>query len=157
MLLPASPAGWPQPIIRSSIWRGSSSGTLSRAARTICAARSSGRMLTIEPLPARPIGERATETMTASGMRYSFEGYFPDVATGPRTVSVTRGESHVEGHGARRHGFFGRGDRCGAGPAAAQLGEPAPRPLAAAEPLGTGDLGAGTCGGLSCCLLDRLD
>ena len=38
---------------------GSSAGTLSSAARTICAARSSGRMLASDPLPARPIGERA--------------------------------------------------------------------------------------------------
>jgi hypothetical protein len=66
MLKPASPPGCPQPIIRSSISRGSSAGTLPSAARTIWAARSSGRMSTSEPLPARPIGERAVETMTAS-------------------------------------------------------------------------------------------
>ncbi len=47
---------------------GSSAGTLSSAARTICAARSSGRMSTSDPLTARPIGERAVATMTASGM-----------------------------------------------------------------------------------------
>ena len=51
--------------------RGSSDGTLSSAARTICAARSSGRMAASDPLTARPIGERAVETMTASGMTAS--------------------------------------------------------------------------------------
>src|ERR1051326_8334881 len=49
--------------------RGSRPGTLSRAARTICAVRSSGRTVVIEPLKARPIGERAVETITASGIR----------------------------------------------------------------------------------------
>ena len=48
--------------------RGSSAGTLSSAARTIWAARSSGRISTSEPSAARPIGERAVETITASGM-----------------------------------------------------------------------------------------
>ena len=48
---------------------GSSAGTLSSAARTIWAVRSSGRIETSEPLPARPIGDRAVATMTASGMR----------------------------------------------------------------------------------------
>src|ERR1044071_2600066 len=71
MLKPASPAGWPQPMIRSSMSRGSSPGTLSSAALTICAARSSGRRSTSEPLLARPMGERAAETMTASGMESS--------------------------------------------------------------------------------------
>ncbi len=47
---------------------GSSCGTLASAAWIICTVRSSGRMLTSEPLWARPIGERAVETMTASGM-----------------------------------------------------------------------------------------
>ncbi len=47
---------------------GSSDGTLSNAARTICVARSSGRMVTSEPLAARPIGERVAATITASGM-----------------------------------------------------------------------------------------
>ncbi len=50
---------------------GSSAGTLSSAARTIWAARSSGRIEASEPLKARPIGERAVETMTASGMTVS--------------------------------------------------------------------------------------
>ena len=47
---------------------GSSCGTLARAAVIICAVRSSGRMLVSDPLNARPIGERAVATMTASGM-----------------------------------------------------------------------------------------
>src|SRR3954451_13591087 len=46
---------------------GRSCGTLSSAARTIVAARSSGRTSFREPLKARPIGERAVETTTASG------------------------------------------------------------------------------------------
>ena len=40
---------------------------MSSAARTIVAARSSGRSWVSDPLPARPIGERAVATMTASG------------------------------------------------------------------------------------------
>lgn len=71
-LNPDSPPGWPQPRIRSSIWCGFNAGTLSSAARTICTARSSGRMLTSDPFIARPIGERAVETMTASGMVVPF-------------------------------------------------------------------------------------
>src|SRR5689334_13064435 len=47
---------------------GSSDGTLSNAACTIVVARSSGRKSTSEPLKARPMGERAVATMTASGM-----------------------------------------------------------------------------------------
>ena len=50
---------------------GSSPGTLSSAARTTVVVRSSGRTSLSEPLKARPIGERAVETITASGMRYS--------------------------------------------------------------------------------------
>src|SRR5438309_4503355 len=55
-------------MIRSSMSLGSSPGTLSSAARTIVVARSSGRKSTSEPLKARPIGERAVLTITASGM-----------------------------------------------------------------------------------------
>ena len=68
MLLPASPPGSPQPSMRSLIVVGSSSGTLSRAALMISALRSSGRKSLSEPLLARPMGERAAETITASGM-----------------------------------------------------------------------------------------
>src|SRR4051794_10172724 len=46
----------------------SSAGTLSNAALMMVAVRSSGRKSTSDPLNARPIGERAVETMTASGM-----------------------------------------------------------------------------------------
>src|ERR687897_1512175 len=67
-LTPASPAGWPQPIIRSSTSWGSSWGTFSSAALTIVALRSSGRHSTSDPFMARPMGLRAVETMTASGM-----------------------------------------------------------------------------------------
>ena len=58
-LKPCSPPGRPQPRYRSSMSRGSSSGTLSSAVRTIVAVRSSGRTSTREPLKARPMGERA--------------------------------------------------------------------------------------------------
>src|SRR5664279_1716391 len=47
---------------------GSSWGTLSSAACTIVAARSSERSSLSEPLKARPMGERAVATMTGSGM-----------------------------------------------------------------------------------------
>src|ERR1700685_610384 len=68
MLKPCSPPGSPQPRIRSPISAGSSCGTWATAAVTICAARSSGRMPVSEPLNARPIGDRAVATITASGM-----------------------------------------------------------------------------------------
>src|SRR5437764_731360 len=54
--------------MRSSTLCGSSAGTFSSAALTIPAVRSSGRQSTSEPLLARPIGVRAVDTMTASGM-----------------------------------------------------------------------------------------
>src|SRR5207253_1333232 len=69
MLWPCSPPGRPPPQIRSSIWVGSSSGTLSRTLVTTWAARSSGRTSTREPLRARPIGERPNATITAAVMR----------------------------------------------------------------------------------------
>src|SRR3954464_15355318 len=46
----------------------SRAGTLSSAALMMVAVRLSGRKSTSDPLNARPIGERAVETMTASGM-----------------------------------------------------------------------------------------
>src|ERR1700749_2485406 len=68
MLNPCSPPGSPQPTIRSSTWDGSSWGTLASAAVTIWASRSSGLIEVSDPLPARPMGERAVATMTASGI-----------------------------------------------------------------------------------------
>src|SRR5690606_15405271 len=51
------------------------SGTFARAACTIWTVRSSARMSFSEPLKARPIGERAVETMTASVIEYvAFDG-----------------------------------------------------------------------------------
>src|SRR5690349_9392892 len=50
----------------SSSVAGSNPGSLSSAAPITPAARSSGRTATSEPLPARPIGVRAVETITAS-------------------------------------------------------------------------------------------
>jgi hypothetical protein len=58
-------------MIRSSIGEPlrSSCGTLlSRTARTICADRSSGRIVLSEPFMARPMGLRAVATMTASAL-----------------------------------------------------------------------------------------
>src|SRR5436305_11209970 len=54
--------------MRSSLSPGSRAGTLSSAALTIVVVMSSGRKSTSDPLNARPIGERAVATMTASGM-----------------------------------------------------------------------------------------
>ena len=71
MLNPASPAGWPHPMIRSSTSDAWTWGTLAINAFTICADKSSGRMLTSDPLAARPIGLRAVATMTASGMTFT--------------------------------------------------------------------------------------
>src|SRR5215467_663306 len=68
MLKPLSPPGSPQPRYRSSMSFGSSSGILSSAVRTMPAVRSSGRMSFSDPLLARPMGVRAAETITASGM-----------------------------------------------------------------------------------------
>ena len=67
-LKPCSPPGRPQPRRRSSMSSGRSCGTLARAADTSWQVRSSGRMEVSEPLKARPIGDRAVATMTASGM-----------------------------------------------------------------------------------------
>ncbi len=47
---------------------GLSCGTLARAAEISCTVRSSGRIEVSDPLKARPMGERAVATMTASGM-----------------------------------------------------------------------------------------
>ena len=67
MFTPCLASGSAQPSIRSSSVAGSSPGTLSSAACTMVAARSSGRTPTSEPLKARPIGLRAVATITASG------------------------------------------------------------------------------------------
>src|SRR6478609_8661566 len=71
MLLPDSPPGSPQPSSRSSIVEGSRPGILSSAACTARTVRSSGRKSLSEPLLARPMGVRAAETITASGMENS--------------------------------------------------------------------------------------
>src|SRR5580765_194550 len=114
---------------------GSSAGTWSSAARTICAARSSGRMLTSDPLPARPIGERATETITASGM-----GTPLGVGTSPIVPP---------GRSVRRR-FAGRT------PAAQSGADGGVAAAPAAAGLRRLDLGAGSGRGLRCGLLDRL-
>ena len=51
----------------------SSWGTLDSATVIIWLARSSGRMVVSDPLNARPIGDRAVATMTASGMTNSLD------------------------------------------------------------------------------------
>src|ERR1700761_6009230 len=68
ILKPCSPPGSPQPTMRSSTWAGSTCGTLASTADTIWTSRSSGLMEINDPLNARPMGERAVATMTASGM-----------------------------------------------------------------------------------------
>src|ERR1700761_417797 len=68
MLNPCSPPGSPQPTIRSSTWEGCSCGNLASTAVTIWVSRSSGLMEVSDPLNARPMGERAVATMTASGI-----------------------------------------------------------------------------------------
>src|SRR5947207_6020448 len=65
--------------MRSSTLCGSSEGTFSSAAFTMWAARSSGRQSTSEPLLARPMGVRAVETMTASGMTTVYCATMPPV------------------------------------------------------------------------------
>ena len=89
MLNPASPPGRPQPSIRSSMSVGSSCGTLSSAARTMLAARSSGRTSRSEPLNARPIGERAVATMTASAITSFLSGEAADAGDGTSRETVS--------------------------------------------------------------------
>ena len=67
MLPPCSSCGSAHPSARSSIWS-PVRPTLPTAASIICTARSSGRIVVSDPLYARPIGERAVDTMTASGI-----------------------------------------------------------------------------------------
>src|SRR5262245_13575166 len=66
--MPCFSCGNPQPTSTSTISSRGSPGTLSSAALIAKATRSSGRASTSEPLAARPIGVRAVETITASGM-----------------------------------------------------------------------------------------
>src|SRR5438477_9743470 len=138
MLKPCSPPGSPQPRYRSSTSCGSSWGTLSSAARITVAARSSGRRSAREPLTARPIGERAVATMTASGMSPGYRavvigiprqlvgddaGGFGDggvEGVGPDPVAVGRGVQAVVAEGAgvgaeHRPGAFGEVDRYATG------------------------------------------
>src|SRR6516225_6583020 len=68
ILKPCSPPGSPQPSIRSLMSAGSSWGTLASAAVTICWTASSGRVVVSDPLNARPMGDLAVATITASGM-----------------------------------------------------------------------------------------
>src|SRR3954454_12297448 len=65
--------------MRSSTVYGSSPGTFARAAFTMSAGRSSGRQSTSEPLLARPIGVRAVDTITASGMTTVYCATIPTV------------------------------------------------------------------------------
>ena len=88
---------------------GSSWGTFSSAALTMVAARSSGRQSTSEPLLARPIGVRAVDTITASGIAPVYCATIPAVKFGLlppyRTGAVaepewiTRFAQHAEGCG----------------------------------------------------------
>src|SRR6266540_2986508 len=113
MLNPDSPPGTPQPSIRSSMSAGSSCGTLASAAWIICTVRSSGRMLTSEPLLARPIGERAVETMTASGIAdtSSYRGGAKRVLTTmPRTAPEAKPKA-IHATAAGRIAAMGNKDR----------------------------------------------
>src|SRR4051794_12959510 len=65
--------------MRSSTVCGSSAGTFASAAFTMSAVRSSGRQSTSEPLLARPIGVRAVDTITASGMTTVYCATIPPV------------------------------------------------------------------------------
>ena len=67
MLNPAPPRV-AAPIITSSMLPATSAGSGSSAAPMARAARSSPRIPASDPLPARPIGVRAMETMTASSV-----------------------------------------------------------------------------------------
>src|SRR5580658_7725128 len=111
MLNPCSPPGSPQPTIRSSTEAGSRAGTLASAADTICASRSSGRIEVSDPLKARPIGERAAATMTASGMicaslctchchvnSWITPQPIASAHSDTRDDAVNQGESHVQVH-----------------------------------------------------------
>jgi hypothetical protein len=70
--IPCRSCGNPHPTITSTISSRGSSGTLSSAAWTANAQRSSGRASTSDPLAARPIGVRAAATITASGMQGAY-------------------------------------------------------------------------------------
>src|SRR3954452_8509904 len=110
-LNPDSPAGWAQPRMRSSTSEASSAGTLAMAALTMWAPKSSGRQSTRDPLLARPIGVRAVETMTASGMAPKLpptsQVYF-FLAARRRTLGLKRGE-HRRGLTPRRRKVAGPG------------------------------------------------
>ncbi len=108
--------------------RGSSAGTLSSAARTMVAARSSGRRSFSDPLNARPMGERAVATMTASGIAVLHDEAVRVVA-GRRTysrVAALRGTARTQPAMGVLGGLLGLlGRRDPGGPAAQQL---RPRP-----------------------------
>src|SRR3954451_9820176 len=153
MLKPCSPPGRPQPSIRSSMSVGSSSGTWSRAARTIVAVRSSGRSSFRAPLNARPIGERVAATMTAPGrgsstMRARRRRRTTDRArTSPRVAGASPpcGESGPGAGPSRLVGLAGGGDLRRTTPAESRPRPPRPGLLTA--DLGGLHLCAGPAGG----------
>src|SRR3954470_9955704 len=117
--------------MRSSMSCGCNAGTLASAAWMIVAASSSGRSPVSEPLKARPIGERAVETITASGIGLS--------CFGSVRRTLTLGDLHPCGQvllGGRLRRRTPADDR-----------QPAPQPR---EPTGTG-------GGRALAAFDRLD
>src|SRR5882762_9937081 len=103
-------------------------GALASAARMTCAVRSSARTSVSDPLPARPIGERAVATMTASG------------------------DMNRVLHGAR---LLGRGRHRMLRTAPPQAGPPAPASLGLAVHFDPGDLRAGVRDRLHRSLRDR--
>src|SRR5829696_5218169 len=93
--MPCFCSGNPHPSITSTMSPRSSSETCFRAASMAKAARSSGRASTSDPFPARPIGVRAAEMMTASD-----KGVFScQLATDDQFLDLAR--SLVEGRNAR--------------------------------------------------------
>src|SRR5437870_5620473 len=69
MFMPCSPTWLAAPMITSSTSAGATAGTLSMRVLMMKPPRSSMRASLSDPLKARPIGERAVATMTASGIR----------------------------------------------------------------------------------------
>jgi hypothetical protein len=136
-------AGQPQPSSRSSMSRGSSAGTLASAAETTGGGQVVGAHVREDPLNARPMGERAVATMTASGTGAPRSG-----PTGGQRTTDTERRSSGPGSGlrGRQLGRIGAPERRAAADQrqpAAQPGQP-PGALLAGQRV---DLDPGLAGG----------
>src|SRR5690606_6624652 len=129
---------------RSSMSSGFSWGTLASAAVMICAVRSSARRSFSDPLKARPMGERAVATMTASGMLAALlDGVRGGARTGDHVITGTltcavlqvAARGRATRPGRRRHLLRGR-----LGAAPQQHRPAAERPALPPGHLGPGDL-----------------